>query len=400
MDVAAVLVALLTLAAGRWPSACSCARSRAAAVSGRALRRPRVRPCRSRRGTRSQATSTAHGPGGTCPGPCHARGRARGRPPARRGRAAPGRAQAQAEARLREAFARWPATRSSRNNEAFAELAAAKLGAAKAGADGDLAQRQQAIEGMVAPLRESLERVQHQLTTVESERTGSYATLLEQIATMRQTSEQLRVETTQLVTALRAPQVRGRWGEMQLERAVEAAGMTEHLDYVTQVTACTAGRDRPPGPRGAPRRRQERRRRLEGRLQRLPRGDGGHGRADPRRAAEGARPAPARSHRRAGGEGLLGALLARRRSSWSASCRPTRSSMPRCGRIRRCSSGRSSRTSSSRHRPRSSRCCARSPTPGGRRRLPPTPPRCTGSAASCTSGSPRWAGTSTSWGAR
>jgi DNA recombination protein RmuC len=63
---------------------------------------------------------------------------------------------------------------------------------------------------------------------------------LEQISTMRQTSEQLRSETTQLVTALRAPQVRGRWGEMQLERAVEAAGMTEHVDYVTQATATGA----------------------------------------------------------------------------------------------------------------------------------------------------------------
>lgn len=144
--------------------------------------------------------------------------------------------QARAEARLREAFTALAGDALVRNNEAFAELAAAKLAALKTGADGDLAKRQQAIETMVGPLRESLERVQQQLTTVERERTGSYATLLEQISTMRQTSEQLRSETSQLVTALRAPQVRGRWGEMQLERAVEAAGMTEHVDYVTQAT--------------------------------------------------------------------------------------------------------------------------------------------------------------------
>src|SRR5947208_13213401 len=63
---------------------------------------------------------------------------------------------------------------------------------------------------------------------------------------MRSKSEQLHRETTQLVTALRAPQVRGRWGEMQLERAVEAAGMTEHIDYVTQPSANTPdGRLRP-----------------------------------------------------------------------------------------------------------------------------------------------------------
>jgi DNA recombination protein RmuC len=88
--------------------------------------------------------------------------------------------------------------------------------------------------------------VQHQLNTVERERAGSYAKLLEQVAMMRTTSEQLQQETTQLVTALRAPQVRGRWGEMQLERAVEAAGLTEHIDYVTQATvAGPDGRVRP-----------------------------------------------------------------------------------------------------------------------------------------------------------
>ena len=145
-------------------------------------------------------------------------------------------AQVRSEARLREAFGALAGDALQRNNEAFAELAAAKLATAKEGADGDLAQRQQAIEGMVVPLRESLERVQQQLNSVERARAGSYEKLLEQVGTMRQTSEQLRVETTQLVTALRAPQVRGRWGEMQLERAVEAAGMTEHIDYVTQET--------------------------------------------------------------------------------------------------------------------------------------------------------------------
>jgi DNA recombination protein RmuC len=154
--------------------------------------------------------------------------------------------QARTEARLREAFDSLAGAALERNNEAFAELAAAKLMAAKATADGELAQRQQAIEGLVAPLRESLDRVQHQLSTVEKERAGSYAQLLEQVATMRTTSERLQQETAQLVTALRAPQVRGRWGEMQLERAVEAAGLTEHVDYVTQQTvAGPDGRLRP-----------------------------------------------------------------------------------------------------------------------------------------------------------
>jgi DNA recombination protein RmuC len=145
-------------------------------------------------------------------------------------------AEAETERRLREAFHSLAGDALRRNNEAFAALAEAKLSTAKASAEGELAQRQQAIEGMVTPLRESLEKVQQQLRAVERERAGSYSQLLEQVTMMRTTSEQLQKETTQLVSALRAPQVRGRWGEMQLERAVEAAGMTEHVDYVTQAT--------------------------------------------------------------------------------------------------------------------------------------------------------------------
>jgi DNA recombination protein RmuC len=144
---------------------------------------------------------------------------------------------ARSEERIREAFGALAGEALNRNNEQFVAMAEARLAHAKTAADGDLAQRQQAIEGLVSPLRESLERVQQQLNSVERERAGSYSQLLEQVATMRQTSEQLRTETAQLVTALRAPQVRGRWGELQLERTVEAAGMTEHIDYVTQASA-------------------------------------------------------------------------------------------------------------------------------------------------------------------
>ncbi|HKC26545.1 MAG TPA: DNA recombination protein RmuC [Jatrophihabitans sp.] len=153
---------------------------------------------------------------------------------------------ASSEQRLREAFDSLAGDALRRNNEAFAALAEAKLSTVKANADGELAQRQQAIEGMVTPLRESLERVQQQLHAVERDRAGSYSQLLEQVSLMRTTSEQLQKETTQLVSALRAPQVRGRWGEMQLERAVEAAGMTEHIDFVTQASvAGPDGRVRP-----------------------------------------------------------------------------------------------------------------------------------------------------------
>jgi DNA recombination protein RmuC len=92
-----------------------------------------------------------------------------------------------------------------------------------------------------AEAADALERVQEQLVALERGRAGSDASLREQVRAMTETSTQLRTETAALVTALRAPQVRGRWGEMQLERVVEAAGMTEHVDYDTQVTADGAG---------------------------------------------------------------------------------------------------------------------------------------------------------------
>jgi DNA recombination protein RmuC len=101
----------------------------------------------------------------------------------------------------------------------------------------ELLMRNGNLAGLVAPLRESLAQVRQQLSEVERGRATSDTALREQVSAMNQTSELLRTQTSQLVTALRAPQVRGRWGEMQLERVVEAAGMTEHVDYVTQVSA-------------------------------------------------------------------------------------------------------------------------------------------------------------------
>jgi DNA recombination protein RmuC len=143
------------------------------------------------------------------------------------------------EGRLREAFAALSGEALARNNEAFVQLAEARLKEASTAATGDLAQRQQAIEGLVAPLRDTLGKVEAQIREVERGRVGAYSTLLEQVATMRQTSEQLRTETAQLVTALRAPQIRGRWGELQLRRVVESAGMLEHCDFTEQPTSAT-----------------------------------------------------------------------------------------------------------------------------------------------------------------
>jgi DNA recombination protein RmuC len=137
---------------------------------------------------------------------------------------------------LKETFAALSAEALRHNNHQFVQLAEARLKQATTEASGDLQRRQQAIDAIVLPLRESLSKVEGQIQTVERERISAYQTLVEQVGTMRQTSEQLRLETTQLVTALRAPQVRGRWGEMQLRRVVEAAGMVEHCDFSEQVT--------------------------------------------------------------------------------------------------------------------------------------------------------------------
>lgn len=98
----------------------------------------------------------------------------------------------------------------------------------------------------VAPLGATLERVQAQIQAIERERSSAYGALREQVRAMSEDSAGLRRETGALVTALRAPQVRGRWGEMQLRRIVEAAGMLRHCDFLEQPTSATDdGRLRP-----------------------------------------------------------------------------------------------------------------------------------------------------------
>jgi DNA recombination protein RmuC len=139
-------------------------------------------------------------------------------------------------ASLRESFQALSAEALRDNRSEFLTLAQEKLGQTRTEADGELARRQQAIESLVGPLRESLGKFEAQVREVERERTSSYADLRRQVAQTSQVSDQLRTETAALVNALRAPQVRGRWGEMQLRRVVEAAGMLEHCDFDEQVT--------------------------------------------------------------------------------------------------------------------------------------------------------------------
>ncbi len=122
----------------------------------------------------------------------------------------------------------------------FLEIAEGKLGAASAKATGELDTRKAAVEQLVQPLRDTLARVEGQLREAEAARRSSHAALSEQVAIARQSSDQLRAQTQSLVTALRRPEARGRWGEMQLRRVVELAGMSDKCDFDEQVTVTTA----------------------------------------------------------------------------------------------------------------------------------------------------------------
>ena len=133
-----------------------------------------------------------------------------------------------------------------RNNTQFLELADERLARANQQASGDLDQRKQAIEQLLAPLREQLGRVESVTRTMELARQEAYTGLTEQVTFLSQAQDRLQTETRNLVTALRAPLTRGRWGEVQLRRVVELAGMVGHCDFEEQVTTDTDdGRVRP-----------------------------------------------------------------------------------------------------------------------------------------------------------
>jgi DNA anti-recombination protein RmuC len=121
----------------------------------------------------------------------------------------------------------------------FLEMAAGRLEAANARAAGELDTRKAAVEHMVQPLRETLARVEMQLRESDEARIRSAAALAEQVMVARQSSDELRAQTQALVTALRRPEARGRWGEMQLRRVAEMAGMNARCDFDEQVSVTT-----------------------------------------------------------------------------------------------------------------------------------------------------------------
>ncbi|MGZ4184544.1 MAG: DNA recombination protein RmuC [Solirubrobacteraceae bacterium] len=116
----------------------------------------------------------------------------------------------------------------------ISELAKAQLRAVQAEAKGDLDQRKQAVEQLISPLKEQLGRVDAQLLWLDQERRESRGRLEAQLRTLTDTNDKLRTETGALVTALRKPNARGQWGQMQLRNVVELAGMVQHCDFAEQ----------------------------------------------------------------------------------------------------------------------------------------------------------------------
>jgi DNA recombination protein RmuC len=141
-----------------------------------------------------------------------------------------------AQQKLSDAFRALSADALARNNQTFLDLAKATLGRAEESARGDLEKRQQAIAELLTPVRSSLETVDSKIQELEKARAGAYAALNEQVRNLIETQENLRAETGRLVTALRTPGVRGHWGEIQLRRVVEMAGMLDHCDFSSQMT--------------------------------------------------------------------------------------------------------------------------------------------------------------------
>jgi len=152
----------------------------------------------------------------------------------------------EARTKLADAFKALSAEALSSNNQAFLHLAKSTLERFQEGARGDLESRQQAIGQLVGPLKEALDKVDGRIHDLERARTGAYARLDEQLKSLLTTQAKLESETSSLLKALRTPTVRGRWGEIQLRRVVEMAGMLAYCDFAEQESTTTEeGRLRP-----------------------------------------------------------------------------------------------------------------------------------------------------------
>src|SRR5208283_2752335 len=151
-----------------------------------------------------------------------------------------------AKEQLSDTFRALAADALHQNNDGFLALATERLNTVRSEAAGDLEARKQEIETLVKPLGDSLAEMTKQIRSLEQARSAAYGTLTEQVRSLISTQDLLRTETGNLVKALRTPTVRGRWGEVQLKRVVELAGMIERCDFFQQESVDTeSGRLRP-----------------------------------------------------------------------------------------------------------------------------------------------------------
>ncbi|MBD3379062.1 MAG: DNA recombination protein RmuC [Candidatus Omnitrophica bacterium] len=151
-----------------------------------------------------------------------------------------------AQEKMQDAFRALSGESLKSNNRAFLDLAKESLEGILNKATGSFDKKEESIKGLVRPLEEALGKYERHLGELEKNRTRAYAGLEKQIESLMDSQNTLRKETGNLVTALRKPQVRGRWGEVTLKRVTELAGMTEYCDFTEQVSVNTdEGRLRP-----------------------------------------------------------------------------------------------------------------------------------------------------------
>lgn len=147
---------------------------------------------------------------------------------------------AQSEARLHAAFDELASESLRANSEVFLALARESLGREHASVQGTLKEREAAFLQLIDPIRVALARTEVEVQTLERERREAFTTLRTQIESLTSGQAQLARETRNLVTALRRPEVRGRWGELTLRRVVELAGLAEHADFTEQTQVATS----------------------------------------------------------------------------------------------------------------------------------------------------------------